>query len=448
MFYTSILPSTGEIGSMKGKITKRFVDGLDQPGKWKCTEVRGFGVKVTPAGKKIYIVENNVRGGSAKVTVTIGPHGVWLTDQARDEAKRILALMAQGINPNELKAKDRADQALQKEIEQAKSRDLEITLERVLKDYMESRGDSLKDSTRYMYNCTIASSLADWMTLPIKDITREMVEARHREMTQAGKKGAANHVMRILRALLTYAMTSYKSFDGGRLITENPVKRLSEVKAWNKLERRQGVIKTHELRGWYQAVKELEYASSKDLMIFLLFTGLRRNEAATLKWADIDFEGKTIFVKDTKNRVPHMLPMTPQLEALLTNRAESKESNDFVFPSRRKGEAIRDLRADLEKIKVASGIEFVLHDLRRTFITIAEGLDIPYYAIKRLANHKDSTDVTVGYIVANVERLREPMAKISNFIDEKIQFTETLSVDQQEKPKKVVAFRKKTSDGR
>lgn len=432
---------------MKGKITKRFVDGLDKPGKWKCTEVRGFGVKVTPAGKKIYIVENNVRGGSAKVTVTIGPHGVWLTDKAREEAKRILALMAQGINPNEWKAKDRAEQERQKEIEQAKSRDLEITLERVLNDYMRSRGDSLKDSTRYIYNCVISSSLSEWMALPIKEITREMVEARHREMTDSGKKGAANHVMRILRALFTYAMTTYKSFDGERLLTENPVRRLSEVKAWNKLDRRQGVIKTHELHAWYQAVKKLQYQSSKDLLVFLLFTGLRRNEAANLKWADVDYDGKTIFVKDTKNRVPHMLPMTSQLRALLKSRPQGA-SDDLIFPSKRTGQAIRDVRADLDKIKDECGVEFVLHDLRRTFITIAESLDIPYYAIKRLANHKDSTDVTVGYIVANVERLREPMAKISNFIDEKIQYTETPAGGQKEKPKKVVAFRKKAGAGR
>lgn len=432
---------------MKDRISNRFVNGLKEPGKHKCAELKGFGVKVTPAGKKVYYVETSVKGGPARVTVTIGTHGVWNADQAREEAKKILALMAQGINPNELKEKDRAEQERKKEIEEAKRRDLEITLERVLNDYMRSRGDSLKESTRYIYRCVISSSLADWMELPIINITREMVEARHREMTASGKKGAANHVMRILRALFTYAMTTYKAYDGERLLKENPVRRLSEVKAWNKLDRRQGVIKTHELQAWYQAVKTLQYQSSKDLLVFLLFTGLRRNEAANLKWADVDFDGKTIFVKDTKNRVPHMLPMTRQLETLLKSRPQGTR-DDLVFPSKRTGQAIRDVRADLDKIKEECGVEFVLHDLRRTFITIAESLDIPYYAIKRLANHKDSTDVTVGYIVANVERLREPMAKISNFIDEKIQYTETPAGGQKEKPKKVVAFRKKAGAGR
>ena len=58
--------------------------------------------------------------------------------------------------------------------------------------------------------------------------------------------------------------------------------------------------------------------------------------------------------------------------------------------------------------------------LRRTFITIAESLDIPYYALKRLLNHSQANDVTAGYIINDVERLREPMDKISNKIQELI----------------------------
>jgi len=43
-------------------------------------------------------------------------------------------------------------------------------------------------------------------------------------------------------------------------------------------------------------------------------------------------------------------------------------------------------------------------------------LDIPAYALKRLLNHANGADVTAGYIVANVERLREPMQKITDFV--------------------------------
>jgi integrase len=68
------------------------------------------------------------------------------------------------------------------------------------------------------------------------------------------------------------------------------------------------------------------------------------------------------------------------------------------------------------RLSKESGISFTIHDLRRTFLTIAESLDIPAYAVKRLANHKMSNDVTAGYIVTDVERLRQPMQKITDYI--------------------------------
>jgi hypothetical protein len=62
----------------------------------------------------------------------------------------------------------------------------------------------------------------------------------------------------------------------------------------------------------------------------------------------------------------------------------------------------------------ASGVQFAIHDLRQTFITITESLGIPAYALKRLLNHASGADVTAGYIVASTatERLREPMQKM------------------------------------
>lgn len=70
----------------------------------------------------------------------------------------------------------------------------------------------------------------------------------------------------------------------------------------------------------------------------------------------------------------------------------------------------------MEKVIKQSGVAFTLHDLRRTFITIAESLDIPAYALKRLLNHKMNHDVTAGYIVMDVERLRGPMKMIADHL--------------------------------
>lgn len=70
----------------------------------------------------------------------------------------------------------------------------------------------------------------------------------------------------------------------------------------------------------------------------------------------------------------------------------------------------------MDKVIKKSGVKFTLHDLRRTFITIAESLEIPAYALKRLLNHKMNHDVTAGYIVMDVERLRMPMQMIADHL--------------------------------
>jgi hypothetical protein len=70
----------------------------------------------------------------------------------------------------------------------------------------------------------------------------------------------------------------------------------------------------------------------------------------------------------------------------------------------------------MRKVTAASGIDFTLHNLRRTFVTTAEGQDISAYAVKPLVNHKMRTDVTAGYIVPGVERLRGPMQRITDYL--------------------------------
>ncbi len=75
------------------------------------------------------------------------------------------------------------------------------------------------------------------------------------------------------------------------------------------------------------------------------------------------------------------------------------------------------------EVAALSGVPFTIHDLRRTFATTAEGLDLPAYSLKRLLNHKMSNDVTAGYIMLDVERLRKPMQLITDFLIENMACT-------------------------
>ncbi|MBF0184678.1 MAG: DUF4102 domain-containing protein [Magnetococcales bacterium] len=70
--------------NMQAKITKRIVDAVQASNKDAYTwdsELAGFGLKVTPAGRKVYLVQFRVAGRTRRVT--IGPHGPATPDQAR-----------------------------------------------------------------------------------------------------------------------------------------------------------------------------------------------------------------------------------------------------------------------------------------------------------------------------------------------------------------------------
>jgi len=225
--------------------------------------------------------------------------------------------------------------------------------------------------------------------------------------------------MRFLRALFNFAIAQYEDGSGHSVLRENPVMRLTQTRAWYRVDRRQTAIKPHQLSPWYEALMSLKQdqissqsAMVADYLLFLLFTGLRRQEAATLKWSNIDLDDRSFTLTDTKNREPLTLPLTDFVFDLLQSRKAATDS-EYVFAGNGKAGYLIEPRRQVQKVTELSGVSFTLHDLRRTFITVAESIDISAYALKRLVNHKMTNDVTAGYIVSDVERLRKPMEQIS-----------------------------------
>lgn len=108
-------------------------------------------------------------------------------------------------------------------------------------------------------------------------------------------------------------------------------------------------------------------------------------------------------------------------------RRRVASSGEYVFPADSKSGHIVESRKAMLKVAELSGVPFTIHDGRRTFITIAEGEDIPAYALKRLMNHRMSNDVTAGYIIADVERLRKPMQLITDSILQYMGLKQTVS---------------------
>lgn len=147
----------------------------------------------------------------------------------------------------------------------------------------------------------------------------------------------------------------------------------------------------------------------------LLLSGHRPGELARLKRTDVDLKARIFTVRRTKNRSDHTLPMSDYVHELFSKWLAQHQS-EWVFPgSGPKGHIVEPKKL-VAKVRETSGVAFTLQDLRRTFVSIAESLDIPAYALKRMLNHKMSNDVTAGYIITDVERLRAPMQKVTDFV--------------------------------
>jgi integrase len=384
----------------------------------------GFGVKATPSGLS-YIVQDRVNGKTCRAI--IGKHGPFTPDSAREQAKDKLNTMEQGKNLNDEKKKARAQA---------------ITLREVFEDFKNSH--KLRPTTIKIYEGALKRSFADWQDRPITEITKEKIEKRHRKLSnipEAKRKKAewkgeaqANQAMRTLRTLLNYAACSYEDVDGRSILPENPVKRLSQNRSWNKIPMRQDVIADDDLKDWYAAVKELPTESLRDYLLLCLFTGLRRTEAATLKWSNVDLKKpETAYLRIdadmSKNGEEHHLPLSDVVYKLLKKRSKVRVlKNSYVFPGARdnlhlvesKWSVARvtelSVKARLQRQEEPIGVKFTMHTLRRTFATVAERLDISHYSLKKLLNHKSSSDVTSRYAVVSVEDLRPAMQKIADHL--------------------------------
>lgn len=403
---------------MLHKLTKSFVEkvAFEKSGQvfYRDSELLGFGLRVGKSAK-VYFAEAKLHGKT--VRKSIARHNVVSLDEARSQAKSYLAEISRGKNPHDE--------------EKARKAKL-VTLAEVLQNYIEARGN-LKRSTIQDYRHTFETYLHDWMNKPAIEITKDMVELKFRKISKTSAS-QANKTMRNFRAVMNYAIMKYEDSNGDSIFRYNPVVRITQLRAWHRPVRKNTLIKHYDLASWYQAVINLSNDSIapnrevvKDFLLLVLFTGLRRNEAAKLTWNRVDLKDKTIVIKDTKNHTDHTLPLTDFLFDLLTKRKDEAKTK-YVFPNENNTGYLTDPKKQIARVVKESGVSFSTHDLWRTFITIAESLDISAYSLKRLLNHKMTNDVTAGYIITDVERLRMPMQKITDYITVQFGIKQTASI--------------------
>ena len=374
-------------------LTKRTIEAIPPANAgqilYRDAALAGFGLRVGTQGKSFFAEGQVAR---RTVRVTLGRYGPVTPEIARKRALKVLGEMAEGRNPNgELKAK----------------RASAMTVQEAFDDFFDRR--PLAASSKDNYQRTVDIYLKDWASKPISEVSRRMVLDRHREIGEENGLVTANNIFRHLRSIYNFTSAAHGE------LPPNPVTILTQARAWNPERRRRSVVPAHGLPKWWRAVHQ-EESYVRDFLLIALFTGMRRSEIARLRWEFIDLEGRTLTVPTTKNGDPLELPLSDFLFELLLARRDDDPEGEWVFPGRGATGHIVETKKFHARVTEASGIRFTLHCLRRSFVTIAESLDIPHYALRQLLNHRASSDVTGGYIVIDVERLRRPVARVAERI--------------------------------
>ena len=366
------------------------------------TELRGFAVLCSGVSNaRTYIAQRDLPDGRTR-RVTVGAVNELALEKARVRAADMLDDLRRGNDPKKKKAVD-------------------ATLRETLEAYLAAR-KALRPATIKAYRTGVEGYLANWLDLPLREVTSEMVENRHRAIAAEIGKGeryagttTANCAMRAFRVLWNFEADRIVDKPDKPALPPNPVRRLK--KQWYPEPPRERIVKAEELPRFYAAVCALPNPIARDHILLMLFTGMRLIESASLRWDTIDLKERVIRMPAIRTKAKRKLdlPMSDFVRDLLVTRRALGDAT-FVFP----GPAghITDASFPLNAVAETTGIKVSAHDLRRTFITFAESADISPLALKALVNHSLGKDVTAGYVQMTTERLREPAQRVCDKLKE------------------------------
>ena len=395
-------------------ITKRTVDAATKGERdtfiWD-DELAGFGLKVTPAGGKVYIYQyRQPRPGAARAAptkrYTIGRHGDLTADQARKRAKELAALVAQGTDPRqrEVDAVAASDAAKRLAAERARIEG-ELAFAKLAGTWLDhyendkGRRPSSVALARLVVNRYLAPKLGD---KPLPHITRADLQPILDGIPSA-KRG-------MRRAVFAYASILFGWAHKRGDIAENPLRAMAKPDAPKARDR---VLSDDELAAIWHGTLAMGDPFGPFFRLLLL-TGQRRSEVAGIGWGELDRATATWIIPASraKNGAAHIVPLAAVVVAELDRlalavqiaaKAEKPDAKrwpktGFVFTTT--GETavsgITKAKAALDKaIGEARGSKdkpapidaWRIHDLRRSMATGFQRLGVRFEVTEATLNH-------------------------------------------------------------
>lgn len=390
--------------------------------------VQGLYIRKRDSGES-WVIKSRIKGGNP-ITITIGKKDLFNITKARQIAKAHLALLAQGINSNEKAKKARAV---------AIARDFPLT--KAIEQYSDSA--SWKEKTRSDALSTFKRHFSDWYSRPLASITKEEVQAKFKQIkTTVAYRKAKRDRARIAKGLpvktsnnevgrgeaqrafryLAAIFNNYTQDDAGEeklLPKGNPCDVLKAKKLRKTLTPKDRFLNQIQRDNLYELLSSLDHdehpgsitREDEHLVWLLIHTGLRLDEALTMKWSSVNLEEETFTAINTKNGRNHKLPMTEATKTIFNYRHRTRGRNTYVFSSPVNKKNHMTASRTFQRLSSVLGFEFTAHDLRRTVATVASDLGYDLNAIGDLLNHTRQ-GVTAGYVQHTHTRIKRILEDI------------------------------------
>ncbi len=402
----------------KASLTKRTIDAMQSEAKdyfvWDYGRVQGFGLKVTTKGNKIYVFQYRMRSAKRDRRITIGKHGAWTPEQARERATELRRMVDGGIDPF-----DEAERiANERKIESQNKIDKAITnvCDRWLDSYSINKGEKRRENSMKAARLVTDKLKAYFGDKRIDTIGWRDIEA-FIDSIPAAKKATRRNSYAYSKLLWKWA-TRQELIDNDPFKTvEPPPNPKSRKRVLDKIEL------SHVWRGSYR----LGYPFGPIVRLMIL-TGGRLNEIGRMSWSELDRNKRLWELPEerAKNKEANELPITDKMliELDVIANGVNWPSTGFVFTTTGTTavSGYSRVKRRLDRIVAElAGDElppWVFHDLRRSFVTGLFGLSISERAAKAVINHKMATGSLEPYDRVEFAQLKlEGLNKWQSYIE-------------------------------
>lgn len=443
-----------------GRVEAFRCEGNIQAFLWD-TQVNGLAVRAAPGGRKSYVLQS--RFNRKVIRLAIGDVTAWGIEEARDkngeiiipgarqEARRLQALIDQGVDPRQHKAERIAVAAAKRDAAQHKDAPaLDAWLAYIearkgkwstnhLADHENVAKEGGKKRTRGRRpgepEVTQPGALRPLLLRPLSAIDADTV----RDWLRAEAIRRPTHArlaFGLLRAFLNWC--SDRSEYRGITHVDACAPRVAKNELPKKVAK-DDCLQWEQLKAWFEGVRAIKNPVIETFLQVALMTGARREEVAALKWDDVDFKWNTIKMHD-KVDGERTIPLTPYVAALLSKlksindtpppkhrildgkKVEYDLSNwtppTWVFASKTaESGRLQEPRIQHTKACTNAGITgLTIHGLRRSFGTLAEWVECPAGVVAQIQGHKPSATAEKHYRVRPIDLLRMWHTRIEGFI--------------------------------